>query len=154
MAGIGNWLAQHGFEVLSAVGIIASLGFTAASFRADTRSRRLNNLVSLTQQHRDIWEEVQSNPSLARVIDPNADLYTKPVTTQEAIFVGQLLLHLHSWYRLLKEGEVRSLEGLARDMKAFFALPIPARIWEERRCFYDADFVAFVNSCGQLRKSK
>jgi len=109
MAGIGNWLAQHGLEVLSAVGIIAGLGFTAASFRADTRSRRLTNLVSLAQQHRDIWEEVQSNPALARVIDPNADLYTNPVTTQEAIFVGHLLLHLHSWYRLMEKGEVRSL---------------------------------------------
>ena len=144
MAGIGNWLAQHGFEILSAVGIIAGLGFTAASFRADTRSRRLNNLVSLTQQHRDIWEEVQSNPALARVIDPNADVYTKPVTTQEAVFVGHLLLHLNSWYRLWKEGEVRSLDGLARDMNAFFALPIPAKVWHERRDFFDAEFADFV----------
>jgi hypothetical protein len=144
MAAIGNWLAQHGFEVLSAVGIIAGLGFTAASFSADTRSRRLNNLVTLTQQHRDIWEEVQSNPSLARVIDPTADLYTKPVTTHEAVFVGHLLLHLHSWYRLAKEGEVRDLDGLSRDMKVFFNLPIPASIWEDRCTFFDPDFVEFV----------
>jgi hypothetical protein len=144
MVGIGNWLAQHGFEVLSAVGIIAGLAFTAASFRADTRSRRLNNLVSLTQQHRDIWEEIQSNPSLARVIDPNADLYTKPVTPQEAVFVGHLLLHLHSWYRLMRGGEVRAFDGLSLDMKAFFAMPIPINVWNERREFFDLDFVDFV----------
>jgi hypothetical protein len=151
MAGIGNWLAQHGFEVLSAVGIIAGLGFTAASFRADTRSRRLTNLVSLTQQHRDIWEEVQSNPSLARVIDPNADVYTKTVTNQEAVFVGHLLLHLHSWYRLMREGEVRSLKGLSQDIKAFFALPIPAKVWHDRLTFFDPDFVNYVEEAVGLK---
>ena len=144
MAGIGNWFAQHGFEILSAVGIIAGLGFTAASFRADTRSRRLNNLVSLTQQHRDIWEEVISNPSLARVIDPDAALYTKPLIPQEIIFVSHLLLHLHSWYRLMKEGNILAPEGLSRDMSVFFALPIPAKVWQERRSSFDCDFVKFV----------
>jgi len=36
----------------------------------------------LTEQHRDIWGESQSNPKVARIHDAQADLYTKPVTAE------------------------------------------------------------------------
>src|SRR5687767_3564731 len=106
MIQFGAWFAQHGLELLEAIGIAAGLFYTAASFRADTRSRRLSNLVNLTKQHRDIWEEMLGKSSLVRVKDPKADLYTKPVTPDEARLVVFLILHLHCWYRAILEGEV------------------------------------------------
>ncbi|MFN0126910.1 MAG: hypothetical protein ACKV19_09545 [Verrucomicrobiales bacterium] len=144
MAGTIGWLAENGYTFLSAVGIIAGLVFTAASFRADTRSRRLSNLVKLTEQHRDIWEELQRKPHLGRIKESNVDLYTKPVTVEEAQFVTLLILHLHCWYRAILEGEVRSPEGLARDVQSFFNRPIAAYVWEKHRAFHDQDFVEFV----------
>lgn len=139
------WLVHHGFDLISAVGIIAGLGFTTASFREDTRSRRLSNLITLTQQHRDIWEEIQSNPRLMRVMDAKVDLFTKPITTEETQFVVLLILHLHCWYRAITEEEVETLDGLGKDVKEFFALPIPLAIWNSKREFYDFEFVRFVD---------
>ncbi len=145
MPSLLSWIGSHAFDILSAVGIISSLAFTAASFREDTRSRRLNNLVRLTEQHRDIWEESQNNPKVARVRDPQADLYTKPVSAEEAQFVMLLAFHLHCWYRAILEREVSNLEGVEKDVRNFFSRPVPRHVWEERKSFFDRDFRRFVD---------
>lgn len=150
MAGALRWIAQHGFDLISSFGIIAGLLFTSASYRTDIRSRRLSNLISLTGQHREIWDNILQKPSLKRVLDPNANLKAKPVTAQENQFVGFLMLHLHCWFRAVEAGEVKDMEGLSRDIQAFFELPIPIKVWDERRAFYDADFVRFVEKSGRL----
>lgn len=140
-----SWISNHLFDLLSAGGLIASLGFTAASFREDTRSRRLSNLLKLTEQHRDIWEESQSNLKLARIRDPHADLYTKPVTPEEAQFVMLLMFHLHCWYQAIQEGEVNILEGLELDILNFFSRPVSRQVWNERKAFFDRSFRQFVD---------
>jgi hypothetical protein len=145
MPGFLSWIGNHAFDLLSAVGIISSLAFTAVSFREDTRSRRLNNLVRLTEQHRDIWEESQNNPKLARIRDAKADLYTKPVTAEETQFVMLLMFHLHCWYRAIQGKEVSSLDGLEKDIRNFFSRPVPRYVWEERKSFFDRDFRRYVD---------
>lgn len=145
MPGLLPWIGNHAFDLLSAVGIISSLAFTAVSFREDTRSRRLNNLVRLTEQHRDIWEESQNNPKLARIRDAKADLYTKPVTAEETQFVMLLMFHLHCWYRAIQGKEVSSLDGLEKDIRNFFSRPVPRHVWEARKSFFDRDFRRFVD---------
>jgi len=144
MAGAFGWLAQHGFDLISSFGIVAGLLFTSATYRSDTRSRRLSNLISLTQQHRAIWDNFIQKPALERVLNSNANLKTKPVTAEEDQFVGLLILHLYCWFRAVEADEVKDVEGLSRDIRAFFDLPIPRKIWYERREFYDADFAWFV----------
>lgn len=139
------WASNHIFDLLSAGGLIASLGFTTASFREDTRSRRLSNLLRLTEQHRDIWDESQSNPKLARIRDPLADLYTKPVTPEETQFVMLLMFHLHCWYRAIEDGEVNVLEGLEMDIQNFFSRPVSRHVWDERKGFFDNNFRKFVD---------
>jgi hypothetical protein len=145
MPGFLSWIGNHAFDLLSSVGIISSLAFTAVSFREDTRSRRLNNLVRLTEQHRDIWEESQNNPKLARIRDAEADLYTKPVTAEETQFVMLLMFHLHCWYRAIEGKEVSSLDGLEKDIRNFFSRPVPRHVWEERKSFFDRDFRRYVD---------
>ena len=144
MTQVWHWMVEIGKPTLETVGIIGGLLFTSLSFRADIRSRRVNNLITLTQQHRDLWEEIQAKPALARVLEPKADLVTHPPTIAEKQFVNLAILHLHSWLRAAQQGEVRQLEGLNRDMQGFFSLPIPALVWKEKQEFYDADFVEYV----------
>lgn len=141
-----GWVGQHGFDLISAIGIIAGLAFTTASFREDIRSRRLANLIRLTEQHRDIWEESLTNPALSRIRDPKADLYTKPVTAEESQFVMLLMFHLYCWFRAASEGEVSALEGVERDIKSFFGRPIAKRVWEDRKAYFDSSFRGFVDS--------
>jgi hypothetical protein len=145
MPALLSLIGVHAFDLISATGIVAGLVFTSASFRADTRSRRLSNLVRLTQQHRDIWEESQGNPKLARIRDPQADLYTKPITPEESQFVMLLMFHLHCWYRAIEGGEVSVLEGLELDIQNFFSRPIPQQVWKDRKAFFDSDFRKFVD---------
>lgn len=145
MTGVLSWMVSHAFDLISAVGIISSLSYTAVNFRESARSRRIDNLLKLTEQHRDIWEKSLDNPALARVRDPNADLSIKPVTADEAQFVTFLILHIHCWYRAMLDRKVMSLEGMKRDIKGILSRPIPRHVWEERKSFLDHDFQRFVD---------
>ena len=145
LAGLLSWIGSHVFDLISAVGIISSLSYTAVSFRESARSRRIDNLLKLTEQHRNIWEKSQDNPALARVRDPKADLSRKPVTGEEAQFVTFLILHIHCWYRAMLDREVISLDGMKRDIKGILSRPIPRHVWEERKSFLDHDFQRFVD---------
>lgn len=145
MQGLAQWVLQHGKDSLQVVGIVAGLAFTALGLRADTRSRRVQTLITLTQQHRDIWEEITKRPALRRVVDPAADVVSQPVTPDEERFVGFVILHIHCWYRAERAGEISPLEGAERDLRDLFALPVAAQVWERRRPFLDGDFVRFID---------
>lgn len=147
--GFLHWIADHGFELLQAVGIIGSLGFTAAAFRQDDRSRRISNLLTLTAEHRDIWTQVYRRPSLTRVLTPQVDLIRNPITNEEALFVTFLILHLAATYHAIREGLFETRQALDRDIQWFFSLPIPRRVWESSKGFQDEEFVRFVEQSRQ-----
>ncbi len=77
---------------------------------------------------------------------PKPNLSCKPVTVEESLFVGFLILHLNSAYQAIRNGVMDAPEGLANDIRTFFALPIPRTVWEKKRCYLDAKFVSFVES--------
>ncbi len=52
--GILRWLAENWFTLLNVIGIVGGLFFTGHSLRSETKTRRVANLLSLTQAHRDI----------------------------------------------------------------------------------------------------
>ncbi len=56
--GIEGWLAENAVNLLTAFGIIGSLWFTALSFRAETKTRRVANLINITVNHREVWKVV------------------------------------------------------------------------------------------------
>ena len=141
-----DWVVHHIFDLLSTLGIVSGLLFTGFSLRAEQRSKRLANLITLTQHHREIWEATLHKPELRRVTDPTADLEGQPITPEESQFVVLVVLHLHCWFRAIQNREVRGVEGLSRDVKQFFSLPIPDRLWVENRLFYDQDFIDFVEA--------
>jgi hypothetical protein len=58
--------------------------FTAVSLRSETETRRISNLLTLTEGHRDIWSIVLEHPGLARVLDASVDLSVTPVTLKES----------------------------------------------------------------------
>jgi len=145
MSATFDWIIQNAFDLISTIGIIASLLFTAASYRTDNRSRRLSNLILLTSQHRDIWKEFIQNPALKRVLDPFALTKSTPVTESETQFVVLLLLHLHTWFKALQIEDVCEAGNLSLDIQTFFSLPIPRKVWENRRNFYGVEFARFVD---------
>ena len=142
-----EWLAQNWSSLFENTCIIAGLLFTAFSLRADTKSRQVSNLISITQGHREIWKLFLESPDLARVFDRAADLVQSPVTREEEIFANLVLVHLGSVYQAMKADLLTSLDGLRDDVGTFFALPIPFAVWEKAKPLQNENFVAFVDGC-------
>jgi hypothetical protein len=143
---IYHWIGGHGFDLLEAVGIIASLIFAGLAFRREEKSRHTANLLAITAAHREIWSELFHQPKLARVLDPKADLAAQPVTTEESFFVTFLILHLNVTFKASVRRMFVTPEALTRDMRQFFSLPIPKAVWEKSRPLQDGTFVAFVEN--------
>ena len=107
---------------------MASLGFTAISFRKDESSRRIGNLLALTSAHRDIWSQLFTRPELDRILETDVDLVRKPETNEESLFVTFLVLHLNATRQAMEEGVFRTRQAVARDIRWFFARPIPKSV--------------------------
>jgi hypothetical protein len=142
-----HWIGDHGFDLLEAAAIIASLTFTAVSFRRDDRSRRVENLLTLTQSHRDVWKEQLRDPKLRRVLEAKADLAREPVTRAEEIFVTLVVQHLNIVFHALRDELTIQPEGLRRDVWQFLSLPIPQAVWNQLKPLQNDAFVAFVEAC-------
>jgi hypothetical protein len=144
---MGAWITENWFNLLSAVGIVGSLLFTAVSLRSSTKSRRISNLLTITSHHREIWSQLYHRPELARVKDATVDLTRNPITQEENLFVKFLILHLSSTYHAMKNGIFLKPSALSKDIKSFFRLPIPKGVWNNVKSFQDNDFVRFVEDC-------
>lgn len=144
--GFFSWIGENWFTLLETVSIVAGLFFTAFSLRIDTKVRHVGNLLTITQQHREIWSEFYKKPELARVLDAKTNPDTA-ISNEEQLFLKFLILHLNSAFRAMKSGMFLSPEGLRADVREFFVLPIPKRVWEKMEPLQDRDFVTFVESC-------
>ena len=140
------WIAEHWGHILENAGIISGLYFTAHGSYTEARVRKVQNLVSLTRSHREIWSELYSQPGLARVLSPDIDVLKAPPTMQETLFVKFLMFHLATAYRASKSGFYTAPERLASDISDFLSLPIPAAVWARLRGSQDVDFVEFIET--------
>lgn len=145
--GVLGWLQENWFTFLQSAGIVGGFIFTAASLRSESRAKRVRNLLTVTQQHREIWSQLYQRPELSRVLDPRANVEERPITDTESLFVRLLILHLSSSYHAMKDGVFIRPEGVRRDIGWFFALPVPREVWKIWRAFQDREFVAYVDGC-------
>lgn len=144
MTEIMRWIADNGKDILESSGLIIGLFYTGFSFSAEARERRVSNLMELSASHRELWLRVMEKPELARILHPDLDLKKKPVSDAEERFVHLLITQLAVSFVALKSGVLPSLDGLRKDVREFFILPIPAEVWKWSRQFQQPDFVKFV----------
>jgi len=147
-----HWIANNWPVLLSAIGVIGGLLFNGFSVLSETKARRITNLLTLTQNHRELWAELYRNPRLVRVLDPAADTAKQPVTCDEQTFVNSAILHLSASYHALREQLVVTPEGLRQDIRCFLSLPVPEAVWNSSKMFQNDDFEEYVEECrsGQL----
>jgi hypothetical protein len=145
--GFSQWIAENWFNLLSAAGIVGSFCFTAASLRSETKTRRIANLLSITSNYHDLWQDFLNNRELTRVRDASADTAKQPITDAERVFVIMVIHHVSSVYYAMNDQLVVKVEGLRRDIAQFFSLPIPREVWDKIKVLQNDDFVAFVESC-------
>lgn len=142
--GVIRWVLEHGGSLIQALGIILGLVFTGAAFRAETRSRQVDNLIRITEGHRAIWIYFDERPELHRLFQYEVDLKQHPLTSKEIRFVQFLINHLLLTFRAHHSGLYDSPERLKDDVRSFFSLPIPRAAWEKVRRYQDADFQKFI----------
>ena len=144
LANMGAWFAAHWFDFLQSAGIIGALVLNLAALREQGTARRVSNLITLTQQHREIWREHLRRPDLHRVRQRTVDLTASPVTPAEETFVKFIIVHLVTAYRASLLGETAEIGKIAEDVRECFSLPIPAAVWEKFKSVQADDFVKFV----------
>jgi hypothetical protein len=144
--GVIAFISQHGLDLAQTVSITFGLFATCYTIRADRRSRRIDNLLTITEHHREIWTELYSRPALRRVMQKEVNINNDPITDDEQLFVLFLVLHLASSFRAQKEGMFLAEAGLRRDIREFFDRPIPKRVWELIKVYQEADFIEFVEA--------
>jgi hypothetical protein len=146
MGDMGQWLVENWFNLFSSLGIISGLWFTAVSLRSETKTRRIANLLTITANYREVWKGFYNSPELTRVVDPAANLAKKPITPAEDFFVLMIISHISSVYEALKDELVTKQEGLRRDVRSFFSLPVPNAVWTKTKQLQNQDFAAFIES--------
>jgi len=147
---LAAWLTTHWLDLLQATGVVG-LFFTAITIRADSRERKIQNLIALTAAHREIWSKVYDKPSLANVLSPDADPAAKPASFEERLFVHLLILHLNASFKARKSGMEFDDDAVRADVRQFLSRPIPRSVWETSKEFQSRDFVAFVEGAMEGR---
>ena len=142
-----KWATQHWLELLNAAGVVGSLLFTAFSLREENKTRRVSNLLTLTQNHREVWSFLFRYPELHRIIEVAVDLRSRAVSREEEVLVNFVIQHLAGAYHAMRDGLFVRPEGMRRDVAWFFSLPIPQAVWEKLKPLQDEEFVAYVEEC-------
>jgi len=145
----GAWLETNWFTLVQSVGIVGSLWFAVAAFRREVASRKVGDLLTLSQHHRDLWSEVHRRPELGRVLQREVDFVASPISLAEEEFLNVVIVHFQTSWLLAREGAMLTLDVLAADVRWFFSLPLPRAVWQRTREFRDPIFVEFVESAVQ-----
>ena len=145
------WLDTNWFSLLQSVGILSGLLLTAITVHRDATHRHVSNMLTLLEQHRELWTEVHSRPELARIMATEVDLLTRPVTTAEERYLNLVFVHFHTGWQLAAAGVIHSLEVMAADVRGFFSLPLPHAVWEQTKANRDPEFVRFVSDALKVR---
>jgi hypothetical protein len=107
----------------------------------------VGDLLTLTQQHRELWSEIHRRPELARIMDPDADLLAQPLTVAEERMVNLIFVHFQTGWELARAGTFNTPENMAADVRGFFTLPLPRAVWHASRATRDPAFVRFIDRC-------
>lgn len=132
---------------------LAGLLFTGISIREETNTRRISNLIRLTEGHRDLWKVYIEEPRLERILSPDVDLRVNPIVALEERFVLLLILHLNATYQAMQDRQVPQPEGVRRDVRWLFSLPIPGAVWKQYKGLQDSDLVQYVDDCLRSNES-
>jgi hypothetical protein len=138
-------ISQNWISLIQTAALVGSLFLIGFALLLDVRNRRVGNLIMLTQQHRELWERMYTQPELTRILDPAADISEKAIKPEEEKFVIFVILHLSTTFYAMRAGFFQKPQGLQRDIKRFFSLPLPREVWHKMKDLQDRVFVAFVD---------
>jgi hypothetical protein len=154
MAGFSSWVDGH-FNLIQTVGILGSLWVAIGVGLREAKAKEIENLLTISDQHRELWSQVESRPDLHRIFQTTVDIAHDPPSLVEAEFLNLAFVHYETGWKIAKIGGITTLKDLAEDARGFFALPLPRAVWEKTKEFRNKKFVRFVERAvergGQFR---
>jgi hypothetical protein len=151
MADYSSWFDGNWFNVVQTVGIVGSLWMTAAAANREAKAREIENLLTIAEQHREVWGELLKSQESERILQSGADALAKPLTPKEEENVNLVAIHFLKSWRIAKMGGLVTLKELATDARHFFSLPLPRAVWEKTKAFRNQRFVRFVDRAIERR---
>ena len=144
MAGLSGWVDGNWFNLIQTVGVIGSLLMVAAAGRREAKAKEVENLLTLTELHRELWGSISQRPDLERIFQANVDLTAKPITFAEEESLNLVFVHFQTGWTVAKSGALITLAEMKADIRGFFSLPLPGAVWEKTKDKRNPRFVRFV----------
>jgi hypothetical protein len=144
MVEFGAWTEANWFNVFQTVGIVGGLILAAAAAVREARAREIQNLLTISDQHREVWSELLMSPELKRILQRDADISAEPPTSREEASVNLVIVQYLKAWRIARMGGLLTLKELAVDISGFFSFPLPLAVWEKTTRFRNRRFVRFV----------
>jgi hypothetical protein len=141
-----KWFETNWFQGVQTFGIIAGFLISSWSMWKSTQARKISNYLLLTQYHRDIWGMTLEKPELNRIRTLYIDLDIHPITQQERQFILFVMLHASCAFEMQKNSQLLKIEALKADINGFLEYPIPKKVWDEIKTFFNESFVSYVGS--------
>lgn len=143
---MAEWIAENWFTFIQTAGIIGGLFYNAAELRMERKVRRTEVVLSLTEAHREIWEQLIERPELSRVLDPDANVHTHPPTTPERRFVQLVIHHLATVRQAVNERAYDASPGMNEDIRQFLSLPIPGVVVDGMLPYQSPDLQEYLHA--------
>lgn len=131
---------------LEPIGIIAGLFFSGIALRNDTRARRIENHIKISERYREIWSAQMDNPKLDRILLSGIDLTAHPVVPAEDRMVRFIFQNILLAFEARQAGQLGDIGNFEKDVAEFVCKPIPKAVWKEIARFQPAIFRKFVDS--------
>jgi hypothetical protein len=144
MGALSSWVDGNWFNVIQTVGIIGSLWLATGAANRDARAKEIENLLSLSEHHRDLWKEVPQQKDLERVLQADANVLLTPATVVETEFLNLVIVHFQTGWWIARAGGMTTLKELKSDIRDFFTFPLPRAVWEKTKGVRNIHFVRFV----------
>jgi hypothetical protein len=128
-------------DLIQTIGLIIVLWITFVQLRKTIKSNRAFASLQITTSHREIWSHLLTDESLERIVKENVDLEKEPITKKEGYFVIMVVNHMSAVYDAYRQGIHRIYPA---DMREFFKLPIPNKVWNEIKPYQAKEFVDFI----------
>lgn len=144
MDGFTSWVEGNWFNVIQTTGVVGSLLMASAAAQREAKAREIENLLTISAHHRELWSGARHREELERVFRDNVPTQNSPVTVAEEEFLNLVVAHFQTSWRIAKVGGIITLKELASDVQGFFTLPLPAAVWEKTKKYRNRKFVKFV----------
>ena len=144
MAAVSSWVWDNWFNIIQTAGIIGSLAMAASASNREAKAKEIENILTLSEHHRNLWTVVTQRPELERIFQSDVDVLKSPATVVENVFLNEIIVQFLTGWRVAAAGGVTTLGELAADVRAFFSLPLPRAVWEKTKNSRNQQFARFV----------